>query len=112
MIDTPNCANEVAGMASIRRASNTKRIVRILNHLYQIILESARLYFSCCGLLGLNRLRVNAKDSTEALPSLCTTAHFLWLSQLNPLSRFLEMTLLAPSRNRREPKRMDPRDHR
>jgi hypothetical protein len=51
MIDTPNCANEVAGMASIRRASNTKRIVRILNHLYQIILKSARLYLAAAGCL-------------------------------------------------------------
>ena|SRR5208282_5477689 len=53
MIDTPNCANEMAGMANIRKARNSKRILRILNHL-------ARSSFGCpvlpccCGLRGLN----------------------------------------------------------
>jgi hypothetical protein len=39
MMDTPNCANEMAGTATIRKASNRKRILRILNHLFQIILR-------------------------------------------------------------------------
>jgi hypothetical protein len=39
-MDTPNCANEAAGMASIRNVSSSKRIVRILNHL-------ARSSFDC-----------------------------------------------------------------
>jgi len=39
MIDTPNCADNVAGMAIIRKASNSKRTLRILNHLAQIILR-------------------------------------------------------------------------
>ncbi len=30
MIDTPNCANEAAGTANIRTASNSKREIRIL----------------------------------------------------------------------------------
>jgi hypothetical protein len=30
VMDTPNCASNVAGMASIRNASNNKRMVRIL----------------------------------------------------------------------------------
>jgi len=52
--DTTNCANEVAGMAIVRRASINKRMVRILNHL-------ARSSFDCpvvlagCGLCGLKR---------------------------------------------------------
>jgi hypothetical protein len=66
-MDTPNCANEAAGMASIRNVSSSKRIVRIFNHL-------ARSSFDCpvglclCGLRGLrgDASRVIAKDSTDA----------------------------------------------
>jgi hypothetical protein len=38
-MDTQNSANEMAGMATIRIANNGKRILRILNHLCQIILR-------------------------------------------------------------------------
>ena len=33
MIAMPNCANEATGMARIRKANNSNRILRILNHL-------------------------------------------------------------------------------
>jgi hypothetical protein len=32
VIATPNCASEATGIATIRSVSNSKRIVRILNH--------------------------------------------------------------------------------
>src|SRR5208282_5104432 len=52
-MDTPNCANAATDMASIRSARDSKRILRILNHL-------ARSSFGCpvlpccCGLRGSN----------------------------------------------------------
>src|SRR5271169_6658072 len=53
MIDTPNCANEAAGMASIKKASNRKRVVRILNHLARSSFDCP--VAPCCfGLRGLN----------------------------------------------------------
>src|SRR5271157_345674 len=53
VIDTPNCANEVAGMASMRKASNSKRILRILNHLARSSFDCPVLP-CCCGLRGSN----------------------------------------------------------
>ena len=74
MMDTPNCAMEVAGMARIRKASNSKRMVRILNHL-------ASSSFDCpvapcgCELRGWRAPR-RGKNSTRGVPSLFTSAHF------------------------------------
>ena len=53
VIDTPNCANEAAGMAKIRAASNIKRIVRILNHLARSSFDCP-VVPRCCGLSGWN----------------------------------------------------------
>jgi hypothetical protein len=103
MIDTPNCANEATGMASIRSASNSKRIVRILNHL-------ARSSFGCpvvpccCGLRGLN-----GDASMQGFHGgTAKSVHYSSLFVNVPIQsakRFLpEITLLAPERKRREPK--------
>jgi hypothetical protein len=77
VIDTPNCANKLAGMAIIRTASNRKRELRILNHL-------ARSSFDypaepCgCGLRGVkgDASSVRHKNGTDALSGLSSTAHF------------------------------------
>jgi hypothetical protein len=50
VIETPNCANEAADMAIIRRASDRKRMVRILNYL-------ARSSFDCPVNLNCRELR-------------------------------------------------------
>jgi hypothetical protein len=109
-IDTPNCANEATGMASIRSASNSKRIVRILNHL-------ARSSFDCpvvpcrCGLRGLN-----GDASMQGFHG-CTakTVHYGSLFVNVPIKSakrfFPEMTLLAPERKRREPKQWTRADN-
>src|SRR5271165_7662605 len=67
VMDTPNCANEAAGTASIRTASNRKRILRMLNHLCQIILRLPE-GLCCCGLRGVRGDASSAisKDSTDA----------------------------------------------
>src|SRR5450756_1582250 len=49
----PNCASEVAGMASIRKANNSKRILRILKHLAGSSFDCPVLR-CCCGLRGSN----------------------------------------------------------
>src|SRR5579863_2649745 len=89
-IDTPNCANDAAGMAKIRSVSNSKRIVRILNHL-------ARSSFDCpvrpcrCGLRGVrgDASSVMARIPRTCHQRLCTTAHFSEMSQLSLLDQFL-----------------------
>lgn len=76
MIETLNCANKLAGTASINTASNNKREIRILNHL-------AGSSFDCpiqrcgCGLRGVKGDELSYEDSTDPQPSLCKTTHFL-----------------------------------
>ena len=53
MIATPNCASELAGMASIRKARNNKRILRILKHPAGSSFGCPVLP-CCCGLRGSN----------------------------------------------------------
>src|SRR5208283_2037120 len=101
---TPNCANEAAGMASIRSVSNSKRIVRILNHL-------ARSSFDCpvglcgCGLRGVrgDASSVIDKNRTDALSGLSTTAQFWkmhpkekWREPRDKDSRRRKLSLFAP----------------
>ena len=78
MIDTPNCANEMAGMASIRKTRNSKRILRILHHLAGSILRlpGPTLLLRAA---WIERLRVDARIPRPRRLRLCTTAHFLWM---------------------------------
>src|SRR5271168_1014797 len=75
VIDTPNCANKLAGTANIRTANNRKREVRILNHLARSSFDCP-VEPCCCGLRGLRAMDVDRRIPRIRLLSLCNTTHF------------------------------------
>src|ERR1022692_743014 len=99
-MDTPNCANEAAGMASIRTASNSKRIVCILNHLARSSFDCPVLP-CCCGLRGLRGLASSAR-----VPRMHCQVCAFWITfgecpRLQLRVDFPAMTTLAPERKPR-----------
>src|SRR5580704_4601432 len=64
VIDTPNCANKLAGMAIIRTANNRKREVRILNHLARSSFDCP-VKRCCCGLRGVRAMVVTQRFHEE-----------------------------------------------
>src|SRR5208282_2819742 len=107
VIDTPNCANEMAGMASIRKARNNKRILRILNHL-------ARSSFGCpvlpccCGLRGTNGHCVDASIPRRHREVCVLLLTFRGCSHQICQAIFPEMTVLAQKKAARA-QTLDPR---
>ena len=74
MTDTPNCANEAAGMANIRTASSSKRMLRILNHLARspVRLPGPTLASAGCLVRGL--------ASSASLPRIHFLVCALWIT--------------------------------
>src|SRR5208282_3793928 len=107
VIDTPNCANAAADMASIRSARDSKRILRILNHLASSSFDCP-VVPCCCGLRGWNGGASMQGFHGGTAKSVHYSSLFRECSHLNLLNDFPEITVPASKKAARA-QTADPR---